>query len=162
MKTQLKQKDILPLKEEWYIEQKGMCPLLGQKIKFDKTVIDHDHDSGFCRGAIHFQANALEGKIKKAYYRTGCHKLVNLPDFLRNLADYLEQNKSSEKLIHPSEAPKKPKLKLRSYNKVLRLHGEKTPKYTGNLTEPLKKLFTKYEIEPEFYQSTKKPSSAQR
>lgn len=159
---QLKQKDILLLKERWHNEQNQICPILKQEIPLEKMVIDHQHKlksekpdetgKGLCRGAIQFQANVLEGKISNAYKRTGVHKYITLPEFLRNLADYLDHNKiHEEKLIHPSEAPKKPKLMKRSYNELKKVCDKTLPKYTGNYTKPLQSLFESYKIVPEFY-----------
>ena len=160
---QLKQSDIKPLSIKWHKEQEQICPILKQVINQNDVVIDHLHKKeseeaspdgkGLCRGAIHRQANSLEGRILKSFIRSGCHKFITLPEFLRNLADYLEDNRSIEGLIHPSEAPKKRKLTKRSYNKLKKkvVSRKKFPTYTGNLTKPLQALYTEFSIEPEFY-----------
>tara|TARA_R110000796_G_scaffold44977_1_gene109236 strand:- start:1038 stop:1556 length:519 start_codon:yes stop_codon:yes gene_type:complete len=164
---QLKQSDLKVIRELWYNELNGICPILGNEYPLSDFVVDHQHKlvkelsdetgKGLCRGAIQFQANALEGKISNAYRRYGLEKHIDLVSFLRNLADYLESNKihTDEKLIHPNEAPRKPTLMKSSYNKLVKeIDGkQKVPEYKqkkGNLTKPLEVLFEKYNIKPEF------------
>lgn len=168
MIVQLEQKDLKILKEKWYQEQKGICPILEKEYPFEEFVIDHLHTlvkenpdeetgKGFVRGAIQFQANALEGRILGDFKRLGLEKHTDIVTFLRNLADYLENNRfhtEQEKYIHPNEKPRKPILTKRCYNKLLKaVDGkQKIPPYKekrGNLTKPLEKLFEKYNIEIE-------------
>ncbi len=163
---QLEQKEIKQLKEKWHNEQNGICPLLNLEFDLDKMVLDHQHKlkaelpdetgKGLCRGAIQFQANALEGKFTNAFKRLGLEKYISMPDFLRNLADYLEHNKiqEGELYIHPTEKPRKPILMKSSYNKLVKeINGkQKVPPYANKqkLTKTLERLFEKYELEPEF------------
>jgi hypothetical protein len=166
---QLKQKDLKALKEKWYNEQNGICPLFCQKYPIEEVTLDHSHaiksdklgenGKGLCRGVIHFQANSIEGKITNAFKRYGGDKHIDIISYLRNLANYLEHNKihSDEKYIHPSEEPKAPKLMKSSYNKLLKVVGDKqkVPEYNGKFTKPIQKLFEKYGIIPTFHESNK-------
>jgi len=158
---------------------KEICPIL--KMKFDESemVVDHAHKSnaknlnkpeeaGLIRGVIHRQANTMEGKITNSFIRYGLHKFnITLPEFLRNLADFIENPPLIHKqYIHPSEKPKEPKLMKRSYNKLVKLHKEnlakpkalqsgrasKMPEFpkSGKLIKSLKKLYKLYNLEPEF------------
>jgi len=162
---QLKPKDIKPLRLKWYEEQNGICPILKQHYHVSKFCVDHQHKlvkelpsedgKGLCRGAIHFQANALEGKILKSFKRLGLHKHIELKDYLRNLADYLDNNKihTNEKFIHPTESPKKLKLMKSSYNELVRANAgrKEIPVYkdkTGNLSVSLERLFNEYKLTP--------------
>ncbi len=161
---QLKYKDLPALKKQWHEDQNYECPLFGKKYSLEDVVVDHRHKlkselpdesgKGICRGVIHFQGNAIEGKITNAFKRYGGDKHITLIDFLRNLADYLEKNRSDDevKYIHPSEEPKQPKLMKSSYNKLVRAVAgkQKVPRYTGKYTKPLRKLYEKYGIEPVF------------
>lgn len=162
----LKQKDIKVIKEKWHAEQNNICPLFGKEYSSEDVTLDHCHKlkselpsedgKGLCRGAIHFQANAIEGKITNAFKRYGGDKHTDMVTFLRNLANYLERNKSHEeiKYIHPSEVPKAPKLMKSSYNKLLKAAKGtkvKVPAYSGKFTKPIQKLFEKYNITPEFH-----------
>ena len=160
----LKQNDLKPLKEKWAEEQNFLCPILKKEIPLEKLVIDHLHKlkseepglngKGCCRGAIDFRANALEGKITNNFKRLGLEKDIKLPEFLRNLADYLENNHLNNEIlfIHPTEVIKEPKLSKRSYNKLKKLYigKAKFPDFpsSGKLTKPLEKLFKEYDIEP--------------
>ena len=162
---QLKHKALKHLREKWHNEQGGICPILKKAYPIEFFCVDHQHKlinelpsedgKGLCRGAIHLQANSLEGKISKAYKRLGLHKHIELTDYLRNLADYLESNRihTGELLIHPTEAPKKKKLMKSSYNELVKASEGKRvlPEYKdkrGNLTKPLEKLFKEYNITP--------------
>lgn len=40
---QLKASDIKPLKEKWYSEQNGICPVLKKEYPLEKLVVDHLH-----------------------------------------------------------------------------------------------------------------------
>ena len=160
----LKQNDLKPLKEKWAEEQNYICPILKKEIPLEKLVIDHLHKlksedpglngKGCCRGAIDFRANALEGKITNNFKRLGLEKDIKLPEFLRNLADYLENNHLNDEIlfIHLTEVIKEPKLSKRSYNKLKKLYTGKAkfPDFpsSGKLTKPLEKLFKEYNIEP--------------
>lgn len=135
--TQLNHEDIKPLREKLHKQQNEICPLLKKKIPFDQVVVDHQHmktsevlgvnGAGCVRGAIQFQANVMEGKITNAYVRTGLHKSgVPLPEFLRNLADYLEQEPLP--FIHPNEKPKPKKFGKRVFNKLNKAYKLKYPK----------------------------------
>ena len=164
---QLKQSEIKGLKERWHLEQNSICPILRNEYPSDVMVLDHQHKlvsevadetgKGLCRGAIHFQANAIEGKITNIFRRMGIGKHIDMISFLRNLADFYENNKiqEGELIIHPSEAPRKPILTKRCYNKLVKVIDgkQKIPEYKekrGNLTKPLEKLFEKYQIEIEY------------
>ena len=164
---QLKSSDIKTLKEKWYYENKGICPILKKEISLEKTVIDHLHKlkseeagvdgKGCCRDAIEFRANALEGKITNNFKRLGLDKEIDLPTFLRNLADYLENNHLNDNIlyIHPSEKVKEKTVSKSNYNKLKKLYTQekrkaKFPEYpaSGKLTKPLEKLFTEFGINP--------------
>jgi len=101
-------------------------------------VVDHKHKlkanpagpngDGLVRGAIDRFANALEGKITNNWKRMGLGKYTDLPTYLRNLADYLENPPCEQKYIHPSEKPKVKKLGKRVFNKIAKLYAEEYPK----------------------------------
>jgi len=163
---QLKNKDIRALKEKLHKAQRGICPLLGLPFPAEEMVLDHKHKlksnpvgpngDGLIRGAIHKFANAIEGKITNNWKRTGLgYTDADLPTYLRNLADYLENPPCEQIYIHPLETPRKPKVKKSCYNKLVKtVNGkQKIPSYpkNGTLTKALKKLFTKYRVEIEYY-----------
>jgi len=163
---QLKTKDIRGLKEKLHKEQNGICPLLGLPFPPEDMALDHKHKlksdpagpngDGLVRGAIHKFANAIEGKITNNWKRTGLgYTDADLPTYLRNLADYLENPPCEQIYIHPSESPRKLKIKKSCYNTLVKvINGkQKVPDYpkNGYLTKGLEKLFTKYSVDIEYY-----------
>lgn len=84
-----------------YELQSRIDPILQKVVEFNDTVCDHDHISQNTRAALHRQVNAFEGKITNAYIRY-LKWLTDkpLPEILRNLADYLEQDYSANP-YHP-------------------------------------------------------------
>ena len=172
MLIEMKQKNIKELKTVLWEVNKRICPLLGIEVELDKTALDHIHklvaeepseQKGTIRNTIEFRANAMEGKISnnwKRYFGADETKHpISLPDFLRNLANYLEngahEDKDGNYYIHPSEVPKEPKLKKQSYNKLKKIYEgrAKFPEYpkSQKMTKKLDELFVKFNLEPEFY-----------
>ena len=169
---QMKQKEIKELKTVLWESNDKICPLLKIAVDLDKMALDHIHklvaeepseQKGTIRDAIEFRANAMEGKITnnwKRYFGADETKHpISLPDFLRNLADYLEagahEDKDGNYYIHPSEAPKIKKLSKRNFNKLKKEYGlsgqkKKFPEFpkSGKLTVGLKALFEEFKIEP--------------
>ena len=89
-------KEIKEFKEQQIKLQNGIDPILGTPFPLGSICQDHDHDTQHCRAALHLQSNAWEGKVINAYTR--CLKWltdVPLPTILRNLADYLEKDYTS-------------------------------------------------------------------
>ena len=171
---ELKAKDIKILKEKLHKQNNGVCPLLGTKVPLDKMALDHIHklkieayadDKGTIRNAIEFRANAMEGKItnswKRLYGADVTRHPIDLPTFLRNLADYLEAGAYEEDgdyFIHPSEVPKAPKIKKSSYNKMIKLFkakypNKKVPAYpkSRKLTKQMDKLFIEFTVVDFYY-----------
>jgi hypothetical protein len=172
---EMKSKDIKSLKEKLWLKNNKKCPLLEIDVKLDKMALDHIHklvaepyseQKGTIRDAIEFRANALEGKITNNWQRYfGADKSkhpISLPNYLRNLADYLEKGAYSEDetfFVHPNEVPKPKKVSKRNYNKLKKLYlnelkegnvRKKFPEYpkSSKLTKDLGILFKKYCLEP--------------
>jgi len=167
---QLKHSELKEIREFFHEQQRGICPIINQEIPIEDMVVDHKHRKkstpvgenrcGMVRGVIQRSANVIEGKLSSAYVRYGLHKFdITLPDFLRNLADYLENPPLSEELlIHPSEAPPPKKLMKRSYNSLYTLYKKNPvrtpfPKFpkSGKMINALQNLYDYYELEPEYY-----------
>lgn len=167
MLEELKTKDLKPLKKKWHEAQNNICPILRKEIPLDNMVIDHQHKlkselpdetgKGICRGAISRFANALEGKITNNFKRMGLDKHIDLPTFLRNLADYLDHNHIEDeiKYIHPSEVTKEPKISKRNYKKLAKEYAlsskkAKFPEFpkSEKVTVKLRALFAEFNISP--------------
>lgn len=143
--TQLGQNDLKKLRDEEHIKQGETCPLLKIKVPKDKMVVDHKHKlkdeepsidgKGLVRGVIEFRANGIEGKISNAWKRYfGADESkhpISLPDFLRNLADYLENPPLDYlKLIHPKEKIKEEIFKKSDYNRIKKYYTKIFPNRT--------------------------------
>jgi hypothetical protein len=79
----------------WLQEQNGLCPLCGQHIDLrikGEGVLDHNHDTGECRGVLHRSCNAAEGKVSNAAGRWGAKSAAyaDIIPFLENLVAYLK------------------------------------------------------------------------
>lgn len=171
MLKQLKGKDLPSLRKRWWLENDKKCPILGVEIDLADTTLDHQHKlkgeladetgKGICRGVLSRIGNSWEGKITNNFKRLGLYKHIDIVTALRNLADYLEHNHIEDeiKYIHPSEAPRRLKIKKSCYNKLIKAVSaddtfkKAVPKYTGNVTKPLVALFEKYQIEIEYYEN---------
>ena len=164
MLIELKQKELRNLIYQLWLKNSKKCPLLGIEVPFDKIVGDHIHklkseepseQKGTIRNAIEFRANSLEGKITnnwKRYFGSDESKWpITLPDFLRNLADYLENgaycDENGNYYIHPKEVKKEPKIPKRLFNKINKYYKKKYPKRkpleypkSGKWTKKLKKI----------------------
>lgn len=172
---EMKQKDIKILKEKIWLQNNKKCPLLNIELPLESFALDHIHrlkseensiNKGVIRNSIEFRANAMEGKISnnwKRYFGADEDKHpISLPNFLRNLADYLEKGAYCETLdnedtyyIHPNEVAKEPKLMKSSYNELVKINNNKLKipewKSSQKLTKVLEKLFIIYNIKPKFY-----------
>jgi len=151
---QLKHSEVKTLREVIWKEQDCVCLICLNQISLEKTVLDHQHKkkvkgSGLIRGVLCSNCNTFLGRIENNSPRHGINK-DQLPDILRNMADYLE--KDHLPYIHPTEKPKEPKLKKTSFNALQKVHEKELiyPK-SGKLNKTLSALFAKYNLTPEFY-----------
>jgi len=175
---QINQKDLKKIRKHFHRKQRCICPILKMKFNAEDMVCDHAHssnaknlgkseESGLIRGIIHRQANTMEGKITNSFIRCGLHKFdITLPDFLRSLADFIENPPMTYlEYVHPSEKAKPKKLKKNSVKKLLKLFRIKYPnkiypKYAiykerkkgkgMKLGKQLERLFAEFNLKPEF------------
>lgn len=154
----LKEKDIKPLREALSKKQRGLCLIC--KKPLNAPCLDHHHKkrikgSGRIRGVLCRSCNVMLGKIENNCVRYSISQ-EELPEILRSMAWYLERTYLP--YIHPSDAPKIPKLKKSSYNKLKKIMKadpgrKKCPEYpkSGKLTKPIKVLYKEFQLKPEFY-----------
>lgn len=155
---QLKQSDIKELRNKLLTEQDGKC-LICNIIVEDNACLDHQHKrklkgSGLIRGVLCRNCNAYLGKLENNSRRY-CISLIDLPDILRSIADYLERPHLD--YIHPTEKAKEPTLSKRSFNILAKAYSEKYPKRkpleypkSKKLTKNLSVLFEEFNIEINF------------
>jgi len=136
---QMKDSDLKPFRESKALEQQMVCPICEKKRLMQEFVVDHQHKTkaekngvngaGMVRGVICFMCNSTEGRMLSYFKRSGLNSHVDFADYLRGLADYLDQ--PTTHLIHPTEKPKVKKLLKRPFNKIKKLHDAKFPKRKG-------------------------------
>lgn len=154
---QLKWSEVEELRDRLLKWQNHICPICRKQI--ENPVLDHHHirrvkGTGQIRGVLCRQCNVLLGKMENNCVRYNVNQ-EDLPFVLENMARYLL--KKHEAYIHPSEAPKEPKLMKSSYNELTKMVEEdgryKMPEYpkSGKLTVRLAELFERHNVEPKFY-----------
>lgn len=185
----LKQRQILPdelakIRKFFHRKQNYTCPVLKIEYYTEDMVVDHAHkanannlgkkeEAGLIRGVIHRQANTMEGKITNSFIRCGLHKFdITLPEFLRNLADFIERPPMTRfNYVHPTEKKKDKVLKKNSIKKLVKRFREEYPNrklpdvliyklYTKGkkkgkerpkkISKGLEKLYSEFGLEPEF------------
>ena len=111
---QLKPSEVASVLDKLVRKQDHKCAVCGRPFtKTDRPVLDHSHDTGFIRGALHNSCNGAEGRIK-AQANLG-HKGVPSGEFVIALGKYLEDNeKPKYMLIHPTHLTEEQKRKKRN------------------------------------------------
>lgn len=101
----LTRSQIRPLALRLYKEQGNKCPLCGLPVDLTEKgalVLDHDHETGLVRGALHRSCNAAEGKVANAAGRWGAKSMsyAAIVPWLQQLLAYLAS--PSTDFIYPS------------------------------------------------------------
>lgn len=109
MATKLKDSkaEVDSFKKELMAKQGNKCPICGGNllsITSVNRVLDHDHDTGYCRAVVCRACNRAEGVIKGAiqtYAKAGNNK-YHMIKTLQNLVDYWDLHKTpqTDKLYH--------------------------------------------------------------
>lgn len=76
--------------------QGGVCPLCLLPIDYKiprEAVLDHDHETGECRGVLHRSCNGSEGRVANAAGRWGAKSMQYsaIVPYLERLVAYLKQ-----------------------------------------------------------------------
>ncbi len=95
----LRNRDIKILREQYLKEQENVDPITLLTIK--NPALDHDHKSSFVRGVLDRDSNQVLGKIESSIKRFLGYSKIPIPELLRRFADYIENNKSTEQIVHP-------------------------------------------------------------
>lgn len=112
MVTKLKDKEVPEYKKGLMLSQGNKCPICdGSLLAITpiNRVLDHDHDTGFCRAVVCRACNRAEGVIKGAiqsYAKAGNNK-QHMIRTLQNLVDYWELHKTpqTDKMYHKHKTP---------------------------------------------------------
>lgn len=166
------QKDTNALRAKLVKEQGGICPVSGWKITASTSHLDHDHQTGLCRAALH---PAVNRSLSQDSMRRFGIPYQDQPRILREMADYLEQQQHTN-YLHHSTKPKDLVIKKSNYEALgyLIMDNEgKLPSWWGyvwrkptkrrskpaagqKLTARLAALYKKYGLEPAYYSVAKK------
>lgn len=104
----LKNRELREHREGLIEEQEGVCPLCGLELLTADAVLDHDHETGHIRRALHRSCNSAEGKILQW---AGRRSKGDCPvEFIQNLAEYWVEDYTNNPL-HPTHGKPKPKRK---------------------------------------------------
>lgn len=161
------QKEANKLRAKLVEEQGGVCPVSGWEITAVKSHLDHDHQTGRCRAALHPAVNRSLSQDSMRRYGIPYH---DQPMILRAMADYIERGDQTM-YLHHSVRPKDPIIKKSNYDLLgyLIMDNEgKLPSWWGytwrkpskkrnnrqaaqKLTKQLEKLYVKYNLKPAFY-----------
>lgn len=78
------------------------CPITGLEYGegMDSCVLDHDHDSGKCRGPISSRSNLMLGRIELYYRKLLSKTEVPLVTILKNMVQYLKDAEQVEPKLH--------------------------------------------------------------
>ncbi len=107
MATKLKAKEVPEFKKELAKAQGNKCPLCGGSllaITAVNRVLDHDHETGFCRSVVCRGCNGAEGRILgqvSGYGKAGNSRHHQI-EWLRNLLSYWELHRTpqTDKIYH--------------------------------------------------------------
>lgn len=102
MIRKLKTTEVASILDQLVKRQDNKCAICGQFFtQRDYPVLDHNHDTGYIRGAVHNSCNGTEGKIKvRAHFG---HAGVSAYDYLIGLGKYLEFHKTPRyNFLHPT------------------------------------------------------------
>ncbi len=102
MTQKLTQREVAPTLQRLAQQQKQCCAICQHPFTArDYAVLDHDHVTGYIRGAVHNSCNGAEGRVstKARLSHTG----VLSKDYLIGLGKYLEHHKVIHMpLIYPT------------------------------------------------------------
>ena len=81
----IKTNEIPTYRNKILAEQNYICPLCEQPLAREDAVLDHDHETGYIRGALHLSCNRSEGDIVKAWKFS---RSKNYNKFIDNVVKY--------------------------------------------------------------------------
>lgn len=102
MMRKLTRSQVRPFAMRLLQQQGGVCALCGLPIDLNALVLDHDHETGQVRGALHRSCNSSEGKVANAAGRWGAKSMRydDIVPFLERLVAYLKQ--PAQEVIYPT------------------------------------------------------------
>lgn len=106
----LKSTEVKAYRERLVDMQGNVCPLCLTELLYADAVLDHDHDTGKIRFALHRSCNHAEGNVKNWANRT---RAKNKKDFVERVLAFWEMDLPDTTPIHPSfKSPEDKRLKV--------------------------------------------------
>lgn len=107
-------------------QQNNKCALCGLDLELKDTVLDHNHKTGYIRGALHRFCNTYLGALENNIAR---NKITpnQLSGIMQNAISYMQ---SSHPILHPtyrSPEEKKQQAKIRAAKKRKAIKESKKP-----------------------------------
>lgn len=94
----LKASELKQYREQLVAEQGNICPLCYTRLELEDAVLDHCHDTGHIRFALHRSCNHAEGNVKNWAKRT---RAKDKKKFVERVLRYWEQT-YEHMPMHPS------------------------------------------------------------
>ena len=94
----IKPRDIKPLREQYWQENNGICPLCLEPIDLKDAVLDHRHSDGYIRNTIHRFCNTFISHIENNQKRNKISP-SQLTAILANFEQYVQAHKA---IVHPT------------------------------------------------------------
>lgn len=118
----VKAHEVKDYREEQVRRQKGVCPLCKETLVFEDATLDHCHETGHIRMALHRSCNSAEGRI---LMWAGKRSRGDDPVlFLKNLLCYWKKD-FSDNPIHYSHAKKRKRRRKPRMKKTRGFHANK-------------------------------------
>lgn len=105
-------------REYLWNHQNHICPLCRTEMTLDEAVLDHDHNTGHIRAALHRSCNQSEGVILQ--FASNRCRSEDPEQFIRSLVEYWNNDYSMNPL-HPSHYLPEEKERLELKRKVKHL-----------------------------------------
>lgn len=108
----LKASEIPGCRNEFLAKQDGRCGLCGERfVPGEVVVLDHDHKTGYVRGALHRGCNAALGHIENNRARNGLLG-GRLGRMLGGVMAYLHQDHSVNPLHPTHKTPEEKRVRI--------------------------------------------------
>lgn len=121
--TKIKRSELPVIRKKLIVKQFGVCPICKKSligVSPSNIVVDHDHDTGVIRAALHRGCNGLDGKIIRLVRTWG--KASSMRDVIRvleNLISFWKKHQTPQtEWIYPTH--KTPAEKRAALNKKRR------------------------------------------
>ena len=133
--VKIKSTDIQKVRNDLLEKQNWICPVCNQTLQYTLTrniVVDHDHNTGYVRAAMHRGCNRAEGSIFKSAQKWG--KATNLQEVIKVLENLIAfwklHSRPQTNLIYYNHKTPKQKQEAAKKKTAKKQAAKKKPKAT--------------------------------